>query len=75
MPIDKTMSFKVEKDKNVDYYVIEASSYQLNYSPTLAPKIGIFTNLTPTFFWQILNYSVSNRLNDFFRFNNRSFIV
>ena len=35
------------KDKNIDYYVVEASSYQLNYSPTLAPRIGIFTNLTP----------------------------
>jgi UDP-N-acetylmuramoylalanine--D-glutamate ligase len=34
-------------DKNVDYYSIEASSYQLYYSPSLAPKIGIFTNLTP----------------------------
>ena len=32
---------------NVDYFVIEASSYQLNYSGTLKPKIGIFTNLTP----------------------------
>ena len=35
------------KDKNVDYYVIEASSYQLNYSDSLKPKIGIFCNLTP----------------------------
>ena len=35
------------KDKNVDCYVIEASSYQLNYSLNIAPKIGIFTNLTP----------------------------
>ena len=35
------------KDKNVDYYVIEASSYQLNYTSECAPKIGIFTNLTP----------------------------
>jgi len=35
------------KDKNTDYYVIEASSYQLNYSPACAPKIGIFCNLTP----------------------------
>ena len=34
-------------DKNVDFYSIEASSYQLNYSETLAPKIGIFCNLTP----------------------------
>ncbi|MBR2068490.1 MAG: UDP-N-acetylmuramoyl-L-alanine--D-glutamate ligase [Candidatus Gastranaerophilales bacterium] len=34
-------------DKGVEYYAIEASSYQLYYSPTLAPKIGIFTNLTP----------------------------
>ena len=31
----------------VDYFVIEASSYQLHYSPSLSPKIGIFTNLTP----------------------------
>lgn len=35
------------KDKNVDYYVVEASSYQLNYTNECAPKIGIFTNLTP----------------------------
>ena len=35
------------KDKNVDYYVVEASSYQLNYTSECAPKIGIFTNLTP----------------------------
>lgn len=35
------------KNKNVDYYVIEASSYQLYYSNTLKPKIGIFCNLTP----------------------------
>ena len=34
-------------DKNVDYYVVEASSYQLNYSPKCAPFIGIFCNLTP----------------------------
>ncbi len=34
-------------DKNVDYYVTEASSFQLHYSPTLAPKIAVFTNLTP----------------------------
>jgi len=34
-------------DKNVDYYSIEASSYQLYYSPSLAPKIGVFCNLTP----------------------------
>jgi len=35
------------KDKNIDYYVVEASSYQLNYTDECAPKIGIFTNLTP----------------------------
>jgi UDP-N-acetylmuramoylalanine--D-glutamate ligase len=33
--------------KGFDYLVCETSSYQLNYSPTFAPKIGIFTNLTP----------------------------
>lgn len=30
-----------------EYFVIEASSYQLNYSDTMSPKIGIFCNLTP----------------------------
>ncbi len=33
--------------KGFDYLMCEVSSYQLNYSPTFAPKIGIFTNLTP----------------------------
>jgi len=35
------------KEKDVDYYIVEASSFQLHYSDTLAPKIGIFCNLTP----------------------------
>ena len=35
------------KSKNPDYYVIEASSYQLNYSINFTPYIGIFCNLTP----------------------------
>lgn len=34
-------------DKHVDYYVIEASSFQLYYSKSFAPKIGVFCNLTP----------------------------
>lgn len=34
-------------DKNPDYFVVEASSFQLNYSQTFAPKIAIFCNLTP----------------------------
>ncbi len=34
-------------DKSVDFYVIEASSYQLYYSKSFAPKIGVFCNLTP----------------------------
>lgn len=34
-------------NKNPDYLVVEASSYQLNYTQTLAPKIAVFTNLTP----------------------------
>jgi len=33
--------------KNPDYYVIEASSYQLHYANTIKPFIGIFCNLTP----------------------------
>ncbi len=34
-------------DKGVDYYVIEASSFQLFYSKDFTPKIGVFCNLTP----------------------------
>lgn len=34
-------------DKDIDYYVVEASSYQLHYSKTFSPYIGIFCNLTP----------------------------
>ena len=34
-------------DKGVDYYVVEASSFQLHYSPNIKPKIAIFCNLTP----------------------------
>ncbi len=34
-------------DSGVDYFVVEASSYQLFYSNSFAPKIGIFCNLTP----------------------------
>lgn len=35
------------KDKDFDYLVVEASSYQLHYSKTLAPKIAILCNITP----------------------------
>ncbi len=34
-------------DKDVDYFVIEASSFQLHYSPSCKPKIGVFCNITP----------------------------
>ena len=34
-------------DKNTDYFVVEASSFQLNYTKNLKPKIAVFTNLTP----------------------------
>jgi len=34
-------------DSGIDYFVVEASSFQLFYSNTFAPKIGIFCNLTP----------------------------
>jgi len=34
-------------DKNVDYFVIETSSYQLHYAQNLKPFIGVFCNLTP----------------------------
>lgn len=32
---------------NIDYFVCECSSFQLEYSPTFTPKTSIFTNLTP----------------------------
>lgn len=34
-------------DKNLDYFVCECSSFQLEYSPSFKPKISVFTNLTP----------------------------
>lgn len=35
------------KDKDPDYFVVEASSYQLHYSKHLAPKIAVLCNITP----------------------------
>ena len=32
---------------NIDYYVCECRSFQLEYSPTFTPRTSIFTNLTP----------------------------
>ncbi len=32
---------------HLDYLVIEMSSYQIEYSPTFAPEIGVWLNLTP----------------------------
>ena len=34
-------------EKGVDYFVVEASSFQLFYTSKCAPKIGIFCNITP----------------------------
>lgn len=34
-------------DKNIDYFVCECSSFQLEYSPAFIPQIAVFTNLTP----------------------------
>jgi len=34
-------------DKNIDYFVCECSSFQLEYSPSFKPQIAVFTNLTP----------------------------
>ncbi len=34
-------------DKNLDAYICEASSYQLQMSPSLTPRIAIFTNFAP----------------------------
>ena len=32
---------------DIDYFVCECSSFQLEYSPSFTPKTSIFTNLTP----------------------------
>lgn len=32
---------------DIDYFVCECSSFQLEYSPTFKPEISVFTNLTP----------------------------
>lgn len=32
---------------NLDYFICECSSFQLEYSPTFTPKVSIFTNFTP----------------------------
>lgn len=34
-------------DENLDYFVCEASSYQLEMSPSLKPFISVWTNFTP----------------------------
>lgn len=34
-------------DENLDYFVCEASSFQLEMSPTLKPLISVWTNFTP----------------------------
>ena len=36
-----------ELEKQPDYLVTEISSYQLHYCRTLAPKVAVWTNLTP----------------------------
>lgn len=33
--------------RHLDFLVVEVSSYQLEYSPTFAPLIGVWMNLTP----------------------------
>jgi UDP-N-acetylmuramoylalanine--D-glutamate ligase len=37
----------LNRNLNVDYCVLEISSYQMFYSPTLSPYIAVFLNLTP----------------------------
>lgn len=34
-------------DKNIDYFVCECSSFQLEYSPAFQPQIALWTNFTP----------------------------
>lgn len=34
-------------DKNLDYYICECSSFQLETSPTFTPEISVWTNFTP----------------------------
>lgn len=60
-----------------DYLVVEASSYQLYYSPTLAPKIAIWLNLTPDHLdWHgnLENY-IEAKHNLFLRQNDGQFAI
>lgn len=34
-------------NEDIDYFVCECSSFQLNYSPSFKPQIAVFTNFTP----------------------------
>ncbi|MBX9878220.1 MAG: UDP-N-acetylmuramoyl-L-alanine--D-glutamate ligase [Candidatus Obscuribacterales bacterium] len=36
-----------ELEKNPDFLVVEVSSYQITYSPTFAPQVSIWLNMTP----------------------------
>ena len=38
---------KNNEDKDIDYFVLEISSFQIFYSPTLSPEIAICLNITP----------------------------
>lgn len=34
-------------EENLDYFICECSSFQLEYSPTFKPKVSVWTNFTP----------------------------
>lgn len=45
--IGKPILDVIEEDNLIDFYVIEASSYQIFYSPTFSADIAICLNITP----------------------------
>lgn len=45
--IGKSLISLVENEEDPDFLVIEVSSFQLEWSPTLRPKVAVITNVTP----------------------------
>lgn len=45
--IGKPLIEITNQDKNIDYFVLEISSFQIYYSPTLSCKIAVCLNITP----------------------------
>lgn len=62
--IGKPLIEAISEDKNIDYYVLEISSFQIFYSPTISCKIAVCLNITPDHLdWHgnLINYTESKK--------------